>query len=176
MSSIPATFALAVLLATGLATICAWAPRRVAVKLAALGLFALFLPLGYAALADLLSRPKPVSVVWWERAAPEATVLAGQIREDEGIYLWLALPGTAEPRSYQLPWNREQAQQLQDAMRTAEEQGTDVKVRQPFEPSLSADAPMFYPEPPAPLPEKGLPGSGPEIFRSAGLVEKFTIP
>src|SRR5688500_14594885 len=107
--TIPATFALAALAAAALATIAAWAPRRLLPKLAALAVFALFLPLGYAALVDLLSRPKPVSAAWWERRAAErdATVLAGRIQEDEAIYLWLELPGTPEPRAYRLPWDRD---------------------------------------------------------------------
>lgn len=174
MGSIPFLFTLATALATALAIICAWAPRRRAVKLMALAVFALFLPLGYAAMADLLSRPKPVTIAWWERAAPEATVLAGQIREEEGIYLWLLLEENAEPRAYRLPWNRDQAQQLQDALRAAQEQGTEVKVRQPFaeEPSLDgSDEPMFYPEPQPSLPEKDGPREGPQIFTSTSAAE-----
>jgi hypothetical protein len=180
--TIPATFALAALAAAALATIAAWAPRRLLPKLAALAVFALFLPLGYAALVDLLSRPKPVSAAWWERraAGEEATVLAGRIREDEGIYLWLELPGTPEPRAYRLPWDRERAQELQDALRAAGERGADVKVRRPFgaaaapsaaaggDPAGAAEEPMFYPEPQPPLPEKEPPpGGGPLVFRSA---------
>jgi hypothetical protein len=179
--TIPATFALAALAAAALATIAAWAPRRLLPKLAAVAVFALFLPLGYAALVDLLSRPKPVSAAWWERRATEreATVLAGDIREDEAIYLWLELPGTPEPRAYRLPWDRNRARELQDALRAAGERGTGVKVRQPFgpppavaaaggDPAEAAEEPMFYPEAQPPLPEKEpAPGEGPLVFRSA---------
>ncbi|HSA82467.1 MAG TPA: hypothetical protein VLE23_16740, partial [Geminicoccaceae bacterium] len=57
-------FAIAVL--TGLITsVSVWAPRRLGVKLLALGAAAVFLATIYAAYAQLLSRPKPVGLEWW---------------------------------------------------------------------------------------------------------------
>jgi hypothetical protein len=38
--------------------------------------------------------------------ALEAKVLGSHMVEGSGIYLWLLLPGTTEPRYYVLPWNQ----------------------------------------------------------------------
>ena len=79
----------------------------------------LFLPLAYASLVDLLSRPKPIDLEWWQRNAEEATVLGAKLEENRGIHLWLQLPDVAEPRAYVLPWDRETAERLQEAQREA---------------------------------------------------------
>ena len=114
----------------------------------------LFLPLGFAGWVDLLSRPKPVAFEWWLSRADEATVLAGSFREGAGIYIWLQLEESAEPRAYRLPWSREQAQQLQEALRQAEENGTAVRMRLPFEATLDPRKPRFYALPQPALPPK----------------------
>lgn len=155
-------FAAAVLVAGALATIAIWAPRRFIVRAAALAAAAAFMPLAYAAMTELLSRPKPVSFEWAQRAAKEGRLLGAKTVEDEAIYLFLDLPGLREPRAYVLPWRRELAEELQGAQKQAEEQGGGVVVDQPFdqrryEPSLEDRPPMFYPEPPPALPEKAVP-------------------
>jgi hypothetical protein len=131
-----------------------WAPRRLWLKLTALGAAALFMPLGYLSLAHLLSRPKPVALEWWLAQAPSATVLGSSMRENEAIYVWLQLEQVAEPRAYALPWNRDLAEQLQTAQREAEEQQSQVRMRLPFEPSLDDREPKFYALPQPPLPPK----------------------
>ena len=115
MSNLPYLFALAVVLAAMLASVAIWAPRGLAVKLAALACAATFMPVAYAGYSDLLSRPKPVSLEWWQGQAKEATILGSQMREGRSLYVWLQLPGTTEPRAYELPWNQQMAQQLQQA-------------------------------------------------------------
>lgn len=135
-------------------TISIWAPRQLAIKLGALSIAALFLPLAYASLAQLLSRPKPVGLEWWHAHAEEATVLSSAMREDEGIYLWLQLDAVSEPRAYTLPWSRDLAEQLQAARRAAEEDGSEMRVRLPFEPSLEDREPKFYALPQPALPPK----------------------
>lgn len=130
-----------------------WAPgwRRRAVVLA---LVTAILALHHLALAELLSRPKPVRLAWFENRADEAEVLRGVIREGQAIYLWLRLPGVDEPRSYALPWDRGLAEQLQKALMEAEENGTGVKMRLPFEPSWDNREPKFYALPQPALPPK----------------------
>ncbi len=143
-------------------SISVWAPRRLAVRVTALGLAFLFVPLGYASLADLLSRPKPVALKWLKKSAPEATVLASLMEEGKSIYIWLQMPGGSEPRAYVLLWNREIAEQLQDTRRAAEQSGTAVLMRTPFEPSWDNREPRFYAEPqPAMPPKDGQPPAGP---------------
>lgn len=165
MTGVTELFVVATALAGVLGMISIWAPRRLAVKGAALVTTILFLPLAYAGLVDLLSKPKPVQWEWWLSAAEEATVLGSSIQENEGIYLWLQLPDVAEPRSYVLPWDRERAEQLQGAQREAEEQGGNVQMRLPFEPSLEDREPQFYAPPQPALPPKDLAEPEPEFYQ-----------
>jgi hypothetical protein len=154
MTNLPYLFALAVVLASCLGSIALWAPRRVAVKGTALFTFALFVPVAFAGWSDLLSRPKPVGFEWLQSQAEEAHVLAGTAREGDGIFVWLQLDGTPEPRAYRLPWDRQQAEQLQNALREAESGNGDVRMRMPFEPSLDPREPRFYAAPQPALPPK----------------------
>ncbi len=165
MSDIPGLFFVAVALLAVLATHSIWAPRRLRAKLSALLTTILFLPLAYAAMVLLLSKPKPVHLEWWQANAEEATVLGSSMREGQGIYLWLQMVDLVEPRSYVLPWSQELAQQLQDALRQAEENGTAVQMRLPFEPSLDNREPKFYamPQPAFPPKDRGEP-EAPELF------------
>ncbi len=162
MSSLFTTFGLAALAAAALASIAIWAPRRLLVRLAALAAAALFLPIGYLALADLLSRPKPASLEWLRGQTPEAQVLASSLEEGRAIYVWLRLAGVAEPRAYSLPWSRSAAEQLQQATRDAEAAGTGVVMRMPFERSLDDRQPRFYAPPQPAAPPKGRAG-GPAL-------------
>ena len=99
-------FIVFVTLATVLANIGVWAPRRIWVRYCAVLVAALFIPAAYASVSDLLSRPKPASIEWLHRNATEATVLSAHIDEGKSIYLWLQIGGEAEPRSYVLPYDK----------------------------------------------------------------------
>jgi hypothetical protein len=164
MSIITPLFIVTALLAALLVSIALWAPRRVLPKVAALLLALALLPTAYAAYAGLLSKPKPVQLEWWMASADEATVLASSIREGDGIYLWLQLAGIDEPRSYVLPWDQEMAQQLQDAMREAEQNDSRLAMRLPFEPSLDDREPKFYALPQPAMPPKDLTDPPPQRF------------
>jgi len=139
-----------------LCSICVWSPRRFPIKLAALTTSLLFIPVGYASLTELMSKPKPVELEWWLARAQEATVLASTMQEGKGIYLWLQLPDVAEPRAYMLPWSRQVAEQLQKALQEAEAGKGGVGMRLPFEPSLDDREPKFYALPQPALPPKDL--------------------
>jgi hypothetical protein len=169
MSGIAPLFATAALIAAALASISIWSPRRLPVKLGSLMLAAAFMPMGYAALADLLSKPKPVGYEWWLGNADHATVLASTIQEGEGIYLWLQLDNVAEPRAYVLPWDRKLAEQLQKAMQTAEEEQGGVGMRLPFEPSLDDREPKFYALPQPAPPPKDTDRPPAQVYRHPGM-------
>jgi hypothetical protein len=154
-------FGAAILVASVLTSISIWAPRRVTVRASAFGLAVLFVPISYASFASLLSKPKPVSLEWIRASTKEANVLGASIREGETIYIWLQIPDIDEPRAYALPWNREVAQQLQQARRKAEEQGTGLGMRLPFEHSWDKQEPKFYPLPQPALPPKDVPDDAP---------------
>jgi hypothetical protein len=157
MSDLVYLFGGAICVAFVLASISIWAPRRVVVRMTAFLVSALFVPLSYAAFASLLSKPKPVALEWLRGATQQANVLGATIHEGQAIYVWLQMPGLDEPRAYTLPWSLELARQLQDARRKAEEQGTGLGMRLPFEHSWDKQEPKFYPLPQPALPPKDTP-------------------
>jgi hypothetical protein len=168
MTEVPQLFVGAAALAAILGLIGIWAPRRLAIRGAALATAALFMPFAYASLVQLLSKPKPVDLEWWQNGAAEAEVVASRLIEEEGIYLWLQLPEVTEPRAYVLPWDRTSAEQLQQALRDAEQKGSGVQMRLPFEPSLDDREPKFYALPQPALPPKDLIDPPPEFYQPPG--------
>lgn len=168
MNELPHLFGLAAVTAAVLASIAIWAPRALLAKAGALGCAALFMPLGYAGYSELLSRPKPVELEWWLSQADEATVLGSQMREGSGLYLWLQVQGTEEPRAYRLPWDRKTAEELQQALDEAERNGTGVRMRLPFEASLDRREPKFYALPQPALPPKDLTEPPARVYQQPG--------
>ena len=165
MNGVPQLFVVAAALAATLGLIGIAAPRRLAIKVTALATAVLFLPVAYASLVALLSKPKPVDLEWVLSDTTEAEVVASRLVEDRGIYLWLLLPDVFEPRAYVLPWDRTSAEQLQQALRQAEQQGSAVQMRLPFEPSLEDREPKFYALPQPALPPKDLVQPPPEFYQ-----------
>lgn len=164
MTELTYLFATVAVLAGLVTSISIWAPRRLWLKLTALGAAAMFLPISYLSLAHLLSLPKPVALEWWLANAPSATVLGSTVRENEAIYVWLQLEEVAEPRAYALPWNRDLAEQLQTAQREAEQSQSQVHMRLPFEPTLDDREPKFYALPQPPLPSKDVGRAPPQVY------------
>jgi len=158
-------FGAVAVLAGTVTSISIWAPRRLWVKLGALGVAALFLPAVYAGFAHLLSMPKPVAMEWWHVHAAEATVLGSSMREGEAIYVWLQLSEVGEPRAFALPWSRDLAEQLQAAQREAEQNQSQVQMRLPFERSEDDQEPKFYAMPQPAQPPKDLDYSPPQLHR-----------
>ncbi len=152
-------------LAALLTTVALWAPRRIWIKLSALGVTVVFLPAGYFGLSEMLSRPKPVGLELARTDLAEATVLGARMEEDKAIYLWLGIPGVEEPRAYALPWNEQLARQLQGAERESQDTGTPVQMRKPFEDSLDDREKVFYAAPPPPPAEKAQPSENPLNFQ-----------
>ncbi len=169
MDSLISLFVIVVVLAAALAIVSVWAPRKSWVKAFAVATSALFIAVAYAALADLLSKPKPVRLEWAHRHVPEATVLAATAKEGDGIYLWLQFDGVAEPRSYVIPWDLRLAEQLQEAMREAEKNGNGLRLKLPFEPSLEDRGPKFYALPQPAFPPKDRDEDGPLFYKRPGI-------
>lgn len=164
MDTIRIIFPIAVALAAILAQISVWSPRRLWVKVTALVTMSLFLPVAYVSLEELLSRPKPVEMDWATRNLQDARVLASRIDENDSIFLWVAVNGLNEPRSYVLPWSEETARALHSAQRGAEQEGTDVKIRRPSEAGQDNQEPMFYAPPQDTPPEKQQAASDAQLF------------
>ena len=57
-------FAGATGVAAALASLAIWAPRPTRVRVAALAITMLFLPVAYVQLIEMLSKPKPMSCEW----------------------------------------------------------------------------------------------------------------
>lgn len=125
-------FAGAVAVAAALATIAIWSPRATAMRIAAVAIAALFIPIAYVQSVEMLSKPKPMSFEWFERSADKAIVLGASFHEGEAIYIWLRLGGAAEPRSYRLPWRRRLAEELEEAIEEAVATRSAVIISKPF--------------------------------------------
>ncbi len=163
----------AAILAATLASIAVWSPRKPWIKGAAVALSIAFMPVAYAGMADLLSKPKPVRLEWAQAKTETATVLGAQIRENEAIYLWLQIDA-GEPRYYKIPWDQETAKDLQKAMQEADKNKSGLEMTMPFEPSYDLDKPKFYALPQPSMPEKGGeggggPDEGPMEYRHPGV-------
>lgn len=119
-------------LAAALASLAIWAPRITRVRIGALVVTALLIPLGYAQFAELLSKPKPKNLEWFERNVEEAEILGVSLNEGEAIYMWLRLDGAMEPRSYQFPWDIRLAERLQDDLVNAVNRNAKLVIKNPF--------------------------------------------
>ncbi len=168
MDSLFLHFTALIALAGVLATIAVRAPRRMARRAGAVAISALFIPVAYAGLADLLSRPKPIWLEWSRERVAEATVLGAQLQEGVGIYLWLNMPETDAPRAYVLPWDRKLAQQLQEARRQAERNRSGLRMRRPFETTRDDEEPTFYAAPQPALAVKQPPQDAPVMVPPRG--------
>src|SRR5262249_20100414 len=67
--------------------------------------FAVILGILFFGYSDMLGRPKSTRLEVFRTDMPDAKVIGSYLREKEGVYLWLQLPGVDEPRYYKLPWN-----------------------------------------------------------------------
>jgi hypothetical protein len=169
MTELTYLFGAVALLAGVTSSISIWAPRRVCLKAAAVATAMGFMAAVYLAFLHLLSMPKPIALEWWHAQAEQATVLGSSLREDDGIYLWLQIDGTREPRAYVLPWSRELAEQLQDARRKAEHDRSELQMRLPFERSFDNRDPKFYALPQPALPPKDRDRAGPQFYERPKL-------
>ena len=132
MNDLIILFTVVLLVVALLATIAIWSQRRTPIRTFAVILTALFVPIGYLGLSELLSQPKPMQHEWFKRNVDEATVLGVSVREDEAIYLWLRLDDSLEPRYYVLPWQQQLAEKLQNLVDEAIRDGAAVTISDPF--------------------------------------------
>ncbi len=163
MGSVGIFFVVLIALATILANIGIWAPRRSWVRCSAVVVAALFIPAAYASVSDLLSRPKPSTIEWLHRNATEATVLSARIVEGKSIYLWLQLSGETEPRAYVFPYDKKTARQLHEAQKDAKRKGTNTRMKSPFAKRRDNTKRQFYAAPQPPRPTKSTPKFAPHV-------------
>lgn len=168
MTQVPLFYALLVVCAGTLCGLTLWARVRRSMKVVVLACTACWFVVAYVALVELLSRPKPVSYEFARAAMDDAEVLAGDVVENEAIFVWLRFEGLDEPRSYALPFDRQTAEQLRDALAERERSGSGVRMRLPFEPSLDDEEPRFYALPQPRLPYKPVPNDEPLRLEDPG--------
>lgn len=149
-----------------LATIAIWSPRRTRIRVVAIVVTAMFLPLGYIELVELLSNPKPMSYEWFKSDAEFATVLGVSFEEGVAIYLWLRLEDEIKPRYYVLPWGNKLAERLEEAVDDAVSKNSTVVIPTPFSPkSLEELGNMNVRIIPPPMPPtKTPPFTKPRVF------------
>ncbi len=158
-------FASAIGVAAALASIAIWAPRATSVRVTAMLVAALFIPIAYVELIEMLSKPKPMSFEWLERSADKATVLGVSLHEGVAIYMWLRLDGSMEPRYYVLPWRQSLAERLEDAIEDAIAGNSGVIITKPFARKNLEDLGELNVEiVPPPLPPLKRPLLPPQIF------------
>ena len=158
-------FAAAVALAAALASVAIWAPRAARVRVLAIAVTALFLPLVYLQAVEVLSKPKPVNFEWYEATVQQAALLGVSLDEGEAIYLWLQLPDSIEPRNYKLPWNNRLAEKLEDAVDDAVQRNAGIIIKMPFfKRSLDEWGDLNIEIIPPPLPPMKKPPLLPQVF------------
>ncbi len=165
MDTLILLFAASIGVAALLATIAIWAPRATLIRVTAVVVTALFIPLAYLGLTEILSQPKPMEHEWFKRHVDEATVLGVSLDEGKAIYLWLRLDRSLEPRYYKLPWRMQLAEKLQNLIDEAIEENAMVKIKNPFARKSFDDLGDFNIEiilPP--LPPQKLPPLPPQFF------------
>ena len=119
------------------------------------GFFAVILGAVFFGYSDMLGRPKSTRLEVFRTNMQNAKVLGSYLKENDGVYLWLQLPGSNEPRYYKLPWDEKVAKSLQAAIAENESRhGSGVGMGLPFEFSLDREAPKFYALPQPKLPDK----------------------
>lgn len=158
-------FIAATLMAAALASLAIWVPRVTPVRVGALIVAALFIPLGYVQLEELLSKPKPKSFEWFERNVEEAEILGVSLNEGKSIYMWLRLDGATEPRYYEFPWNLKLAERLEEDVDKAINRNSKLVIKNPFNRRMGDSLGDLNLEivPPALMPQKK-PRIPPRIF------------
>jgi hypothetical protein len=119
------------------------------------GFFAVIIGAVFFGYSDMLGRPKSTRLEVFRTSMPDAKVVGSYLKENDGIYLWLQLPGLDEPRYYKVPWDEKVAKALQSAIAENERQhGSGVGMGLPFERGWDREDPKFYALPQLKLPDK----------------------
>ncbi len=163
-------FAGATCVAAALAAIAIWAPRPTRVRIIALCVAALFIPVVYVQSIEMLSKPKPASFEWYERTTDKAELLGVSFKEGHSIYLWLRIAGAFEPRFYVIPWNLKLAEKLEDAVDDSVRKNSTIILKDPFyRRSLQEWGDLNVEIIPPPLPPQKRPTLPPRVFNPRDL-------
>jgi len=164
-------FAATIVTAAVLGIIVIWSHRATWIRVASVGIVALFIPLAYIQAVGLLSKPKPMDFEWFDRNVDKAAVLSVSLKEGKAIYLWLRLEGSIEPRFYVLPWHQRLAEKFQEVMEAAVRQRGSVVIDKPFsKPGFLEQGEMNVKIFPPPSPPQKTPPFQPRIYNPRSQV------
>jgi hypothetical protein len=165
MENLIYVFAVTTVIAATLASLAIWAPRLPWVRISALIVATLLIPVSYVQFVEFLSRPKPQAMEWMQRNVDRAEILGVSLHEGEAIYMWLRLQGEIAPRYYEFPWDLRMAEQLEEDIDTAMRKSGKLIMRSPFENRRQSEAGDLNVEivPPA-LPPTKAPPSMPRFY------------
>lgn len=119
-------------------------------------IFISLLPISFQAYQELTGKPKWSQAEWYYKDIKKVQILAVRMIEEKGIYLYLLIPGKAEPYSYKFPWDKKMAMQIGKAIEEARRNRNGLFMRDPFnyEKSLEKRERKFYAPPQPKLPDK----------------------
>ena len=158
-------FAAAMGIAAALASIAILAPRPARVRILAVTMTLLFIPVAYVELAEFLSKTKLMSFEWYYRTTDTAILLGTTLDEGKAIYLWLRLDGSLEPRNYKILWNLRLAEKLEEAYEDTVNRNSTIVLRKPFwRRSLVEWGDLVVEIIPPPLPPQKRPPPAPRFF------------
>lgn len=122
---------------------------------ASLALAAVLMALFFAATASLLGQVKPERLEFNPDRLKDAQVIAHNLRPGDSIDVWvLPKDGTGAPLAYSLPWSEEHARELHESQKQQERGGGTVRLGRMMDADREPSEPLFYAEPPQPLPPK----------------------
>ena len=115
--------------------------RHVAVALLVLGT-----PAAFAGMVDAQGWAKPLWAAYELKG--EYRMLGSKMIIGEGIYVWLDLPDSPEPRAFSIPWDPKIASELQGILDDGRNKGRAIFK---YEWSWNKSAPQFHPLPQPPI-------------------------
>ncbi len=153
---------MSLLLGSALASTTIWSRQQTRMRLAAIGMFILMLPVLAGSGFMALGHPAP----WVQMLTmPEGdhVVLGVRFVQDEAIYLWLDFKDELAPRSFYLPWSDVEAKRIQRMMDKEKATGQTFMVGMGGGSEFVRDR-VYHPTPQPRMPDKRAPEGLPFIY------------
>lgn len=148
MSAHPGLILLAIVCFVGFcALVAVWSRRDLWGRHLAAALFVLGTPAAVLGMVDAQGWAKPLWAAY--ELNGKYRVIGTKMVIGQGIYVWLDLPRSLEPRAFSMPWDPQMASKMQEMI----DRDGDAKMLMEFKYEWSWDrnAPQFHPLPPPPI-------------------------
>lgn len=134
-------------------------PKKLKLRRSAIVVLYLAFAFGsYYSFTKMLGNPVPIELIapWDIPSVEKAEIIGFWFVEDEGIYLLLMHEGLKVPKYYKFPWNKNLAQQIQDAAEKSANGGKNESIilGNPFQRSWEDDKRFIHPFPQPMQPSK----------------------